>query len=253
VTIPGGAGHALAALRQGPPGAARGTVLLAPAFASSKDVRGLRRVADRLAERGWASLRFDFTGLGGSGGTFADTTLATNVDDVLAVAEWLRAEGTPARMMLGLSLGGAAALLAASRLEDLAVLGTLAAPSSTEYMRDLLLARAPHLLEAGRAEIDVLGNRVTVGSALAQDLPRWNLLDAASSRRVPYVIFHSARDEIVDARHAETLFRAAREPRSFVSLDRADHLLLDDPRDAVLVADTLSAFGERYAPGSSAE
>jgi alpha/beta superfamily hydrolase len=250
VAIPGGAGHELAGLRQDPAGASRGVVVLAPAFASSKDLRGLRRVADGLAARGWSSLRFDFTGLGDSSGDFAETTLSTNVADVLAVGAWLRERGTPARMILGLSLGGIASILAAPRLPELAVLGTLAAPSSTTYLRDLLLARAPRLTSEGRAEIDLLGDRVTVGRALAEDLPRWNVLDAVSRLPVPYVIFHSKADAIVGVGHAGDLFRAAPHPRSFVSLDQADHLLLNDARDATLVADVLSAFGERFAGAS---
>lgn len=246
--IPGGAGHELAAIRQEPTGERRGDVLLAPPFASSKDLRGLRRVAERLAERGWGSLRFDFTGLGDSDGDFADTSLSTNVDDVVALAGWLRAEGTPARMILGMSLGGAAAILAAPRLPDLAVVSTLAAPSSTGYLHELLLAHAPGLLDEGRAEMDVLGNRVTVGRALADDLERWDLSGTVSSLRVPYVVFHSARDTVVDIEHGERLFRAAHAPRHFVSLD-SDHLLLDEEKDAVLVADTLAAFGDRYEGG----
>jgi len=251
LTVPGGAGHPLAAIRHEPPGTRRGTVLLAPPFASSKDLRGLRRIAERLAERGWASLRFDFTGLSGSGGTFAETTLGTNADDLAAVAAWLRAQGTPARMVLGQSLGGAAALLAAPRLPELAVLATLAAPSTTDHLGAILRTWAPELSATGRAEIDVMGNRVTVGKELLEDLARRDLLAAAAALRVPYVIFHSARDTVVDIEHARKLFRVAPPPRSFVSLDRADHLLLEDPRDAALVADTLAAFGERYA--SSAE
>jgi len=149
-------------------------------------------------------------------------------------------------MALGLSLGGAAVLLAAAALPEIAVAATLATPADTAHLRDLLLRRAPGLETDGTAELDLLGNRVTVGRELAEDLARWDLQAAASSLGRPYVVFHSVRDRIVGIDHAADLFRAARHPKSFVSLGGADHLLLEDERDAFLVADTLDAFGRRY-------
>ena len=252
VTFPGGAGHELAALRDHPEGESRGTVLVAGAFGSTKELRGLRRIAQRLAARGWTALRFDFTGLGGSGGDFAEATLASHGADVEAAAAWLRAEGTPARLAIGLSLGGAAILLAAPSLPEIAVFATLASPSDTSDLREKLLARAPDLPLVERAEVDLLGNRVEVGRALLEDLASWDLREAASRVARPYVVFHSVKDRVVDIDHAARLFRAAKHPKSFVSLGGADHLLLEDERDAFLVADTLAAFGERYASSPSA-
>jgi len=252
VTIPGGVGYDLSALLDHPAGDSRGVVLLAGAFGSTKELRGLRRVARRLASLGWTALRFDFTGLGASGGEFADTTLSTNVEDLEAVASWLREGGTPARMALGVSLGGAAVLIAAASLPELAVVATLGTPSDTGHLRGKLLERAPDLPETGHAELDLLGNRVTVGKELLDDLGLWNLRDAVSRLERPYVVFHSVRDRIVDILHAGRLFRAAKHPKSFVSLGGADHLLLEDERDAFLVADALAAFGERYASSSAA-
>ncbi|MBZ0269166.1 alpha/beta hydrolase, partial [bacterium] len=252
VTIPGGVGYELSALLDHPSGESRGVVILAGAFGSTKELRGLRRVAQRFASLGWTALRFDFTGLGASGGDFAATSLSTNVEDLEAVASWLREGGTPARMALGLSLGGAAVLIAAPSLPELAVVATLGTPSDTGHLRGKLLQRAPELPETGRAELDLLGNRVTVGQALLEDLALWNLRDAAAHLERPYVVFHSVRDRIVEITHAGRLFRAARHPKSFVSLGGADHLLLEDESDAFLVADTLAAFGERYASSSPA-
>jgi alpha/beta superfamily hydrolase len=252
VTFPGGAGHELAALRDHAEGVSRGAVLVAGAFGSTKELRGLRRIAERLAAGGWTALRFDFTGLGGSAGDFAEATLASHVADVEAAAAWLRGQGTPARMAIGLSLGGVAVLLAAPSLPELAVVSTLASPSDTADLREKLLARAPELPSTDRAEVDLLGNRVEVGRVLLEDLARWDLLEAASRAGRPYVVFHSVKDRVVDIAHAARLFRAARHPKSFVSLGGADHLLLEDERDAFLVADTLSAFGERYASSSPA-
>lgn len=226
----------------------QGTVVLAHAFGSSKDLRALRRIARRLAERGWAAARFDFTGIGESAGDFADTTLTTNVADVRAVAAWLDGQGTPARVLMGLSLGGAASILAAPELPSVRVVASCATPSTTEHLRATLLKFAPDLLTTGRAEIEVVGKRVTVGAGLLKDLERWDLTDRVAHLDCAYVAFHAVRDEIVDIEHAGRLFKAARHPKSFVSLGEADHLLLGNERDAFLVADTLASFGARYVP-----
>lgn len=252
VTFPGGAGHELAALRDHPEGESRGAVLVAGAFGSTKELRGLRRIAQRLAARGWTALRFDFTGLGGSGGDFAEATLQSHVADVEAAAAWLRDQGTPARLAIGLSLGGVAILLAAPSLPEIAAVATLASPSDTSDLREKLLKRAPDLPLLERAEVDLLGNRVEVGRALLEDLARWDLREAAARLARPYVVFHSVKDRVVDIEHAGRLFRAAQHPKSFVSLGGADHLLLEDERDAHLVADAFAAFGERYASSSPA-
>lgn len=245
--VPGGVGADLAVTVESPGPSPAGTVVLSHAFGSSKDLRALRRIADRLTERGWTAVRYDLTGLGESDGDFADTTLTTNVDDLRAVAAWLDGRGRPPGVLFGLSLGGAASILAAPSLPSVRVVASCATPATTSHLRDTLLAHAPRLAEGGRAEIEVVGKRVSVGAPLLEDLERWDLLEAVSGLDRAYVAFHGVRDEIVSIDHAAELFRAARHPKSFVSLGDADHLMLGDERDAFLVADALVAFAARYA------
>ncbi|MCA9751579.1 MAG: alpha/beta fold hydrolase [Gemmatimonadetes bacterium] len=231
-------------------GEIRGTVLFAHAFGSSKDLRGTVRMARALAERGWVAVRFDFTGLGQSDGDFADTDLATNVADVKAMAAWLAAAGQAPRVLVGHSLGAVASFLAAPELPEVGVVVALAAPASTEQLRERLAQYAPELA-AGRAtsaEVEVAGKSVRIGRRLLEDLPRHDVAAAVAALDRPLLILHSPADEITPPDHAAMLFRAARHPKSFVSLDRADHLLLRDARDAEFVADLIAAFAERYRP-----
>ena len=246
VRIPGGVGAELAGTIERPAGETRGFVLFVHAFGSSKDLRGTIRVARRLAELGFASLRFDFTGLGHSDGRFADTTLATNLDDVEAVVRWLAARGDRVTLIFGHSLGGAAALLTAPRLADVAAFVTLATPSTTSHLRDTLLRLAPALETEPESPVTVAGKTVTIGRQLLDDLSSHDLAAAAASLAKPLLILHSAEDEIVALDHASALYRSAAHPKSFVSLDGADHLLLARERDADFVAELVAAFVARY-------
>ena len=248
MNIPGGAGHELAAVLERPEPAVRGTLLLAHAFGSSKDLRGPVRVARALAGHGWASLRFDFTGLGQSGGRFADTDLSTNIADLQAAAAWLAGAGTPARIVLGHSFGGVASLLAAPGLPDAAGFVTLGMPSTTGQLRDRLLGFAPQLAtEVTEVELEVAGKRVTIGRRLLEDLPRHDLGNAAGTLGRPLLILHSPIDRTVPVEHAARVFRRAHHPKSFIALEGADHLVLENERDAAYVAALVAAFADRFA------
>ena len=251
VRVPGGAGHELAALVD-EPDEFRACCVFAHAFGSSKDLRSSARVARRLAERGFLVVRFDFTGLGQSGGRFADTTLTSNVADVLAVVQYLRNEGRAPQLLVGHSLGGAAVMVAAPRVPECVAVASIATPADTSHLRETLLARGPALGEGGTASVEVAGKWVEVGAPLIEDLEHYRLDEIAASIGKPYFVLHSPLDEIVDVEHAARLFQAAKHPKSYLSLGTADHLLLKDERDAHLVADVLAAWTERYLSVESA-
>jgi putative redox protein len=246
VSFRGSLGHDLAALLDRPDGAVRAVCLFAHAFGSSKDLRGPARIARALVEKGIATLRFDFTGLGGSGGDFAETTFTSNVGDVRAAAGFLRAELRAPGLLVGHSLGGAAVLVAAAGIPECRAVATIGTPSTTRRLRDRLLQSAPRAMEEGVQEVDVAGNRVRIGRALIEDLARHDLRGAVAGLRRALLLLHSPTDDFVGVEHAAELFRAAKHPKSFVSLDGADHLLLADERDARFVAGVLAAWGERY-------
>jgi putative redox protein len=208
-------------------------------------------VAHRLAERGIAVLRFDFTGLGQSDGRFADTTLTSNVDDVLAVVEHLRGLGRAPQLLVGHSLGGAAMMIAAPRVPECVAVATIATPAETGHLSESLLAHAPHLADGGTMSVEVAGKVVEVGASLIADLAEYDLRAVAAEIGKPYLILHSPLDEIADVDHAARLFVAAKHPKSFLSLGTADHLLLKDERDAHLVADVHAAWVDRYLTAAS--
>ena len=190
-------------------------------------------------------LRFDFTGIGESEGDFAETDFSSNLDDLVAAADFLRREREAPRLLVGHSLGGAAVLAAAARIPETAAVATIGAPSDTEHLRDTLIRLSPELEARGEAEVDLGGGRpfrirksfwtisrrITFRGASPTSTSRCS----SSTRPGPH-----RRDP-----HAERLFLAAKHPKSFVSLDKADHLLSDE-RDACHAGEVLAAWAMRY-------
>ena len=157
VSFPGASGDLLAARIERPAGEPAAWALFAHCFTCSKDLQAAREVTRTLAERGFAVLRFDFTGLGESEGDFAETDFSSNVEDLVAAADWLRAEHGPPRLLVGHSLGGAAVLVAAGLIEETAAVVTIGAPAETEHLRETLLKEAPELEGTEEAELELAG------------------------------------------------------------------------------------------------
>ncbi len=247
VEFEGALGDRLAARVEHPAGPPRGCALFAHCFTCSKDLKAVVRISRALAERGFVVLRFDFTGLGESEGDFADTNFSSNLEDLLAAAEFARRRYGGPELLVGHSLGGAAVLAAAPRIDAVRAVATLGAPSDTEHVRDTLLAGAFDAdPEADEAEVVLAGRSFTVRRQLLDDLGEHRLTEAIGRLGRPLLILHSPIDETVDIDHARRIYKAARHPKSFVSLDGADHLLLRDERDSIFVAEVLAAWAGRY-------
>lgn len=222
----GTSGEELAAVLERPTHSAPiASALLAHCFTCSKDLKALFRISRALAEAGLAVLRFDFTGIGESEGDFADTNFSSNLDDLLAAAEFLGREVAPPSLLVGHSLGGAAVLATAPRLASLKAVATIAAPSDTAHLGRRLVRLTPELEQAGVAEVRLGGRPFRIRRQLLEDLDEPHLDDALVHFSAPLMIFHAPNDEIVSIDHARRLFERARHPKSFVSLDDADHLL----------------------------
>lgn len=248
--FPGANGTMLAARMESPDTDPAAYALFAHCFTCSKDLKSAGWISRALVENGVAVLRFDFTGIGESEGDFADTDFSSNLDDLVAAADFLRREREAPRLLVGHSLGGAAVLAAAHRIPESRAVATIGAPSDTEHLRDTLIRLAPDLEARGEAEVDLGGaQRFRVRRQLLDDLSEDHLQEALANLRKPLLIFHSPVDELVGVDHARRIFLAARHPKSYLSLGMADHLLTDQ-RDARYVADMLAAWARRYLEGT---
>ncbi len=237
-------GEQLAALREAPalPGA---NALFAHCFTCSKDIAAATRISRALAARGIAVVRFDFTGLGNSEGDFANTNFSSNVDDLVAVADRMRELGHPPSLLVGHSLGGAAVIAAAGRIPEVRAVATIGAPADPGHVAHLF-DHAREAIEAeGSAEVDLAGRRFRIRRGFLDDIAEQPQAERIRSLRRALLVMHAPRDEIVGIENAATIFTRALHPKSFVSLDDADHLLTR-PRDSQYAAETIAAWASRY-------
>jgi uncharacterized OsmC-like protein/alpha/beta superfamily hydrolase len=247
----GSGGHRLAGLLQLPDGAPSSYALFAHCFTCGKDARAAAYLARSLAELGIATLRFDFTGLGNSEGEFANSTFSSNVADLVAAADALRRERQAPRLLVGHSLGGAAVLAAAERIPEAAAVATVAAPFDTAHAVELLGQGLAAVEERGEAEVAIAGRRFTVGRELVRDLGAQDQARRIAGLGRALLVMHAPGDETVGIDNASRIFTAARHPKSFVSLDTADHLLTRR-EDAAYAARVLAAWAWRYVGESAA-
>ena len=230
-----------------PDGVPRATALFAHCFTCSKDIRCAVQVSRALAALEIGTLRFDFTGIGESAGDFAETTVSSNVDDLVAAAAFLERELGAPSLLVGHSLGGAAVLLAAGRLPTVRAVATIGAPAETTHVRRLLQAELDEIATHGEADVTLGGRAVTIGQAFVDDLDGARLLDAVAALDAALLLFHAPDDRLVGMDHAARLYTAAPHPKSFVSLAGADHFL-SRAEDAAYVGAVLAAWAERYLP-----
>lgn len=251
--FPGAQGGTLAARLESPVTEPTAYALFAHCFTCSKDLKAAGWISRALVERGIAVLRFDFTGIGESEGEFAETDFSSNLGDLVAAADFLRTHYQAPALLLGHSLGGTAVLAATERIPEVRVVATIAAPSDTEHLRDILVRLSPELEARGEAEIDLGGARpFRVRKDLLEDLAEDHLRGVLHKLHRPLLLFHSPVDNTVGIEHAHRLFEAAKHPKSYVSLGMADHLLSRE-RDARYVGEVLAAWAGRWLEGEQAE
>jgi putative redox protein len=251
VEFPGALGATLAARLDRPAAPPAAYALFAHCFTCSKDTRAAAYLAAALAARGIATLRFDFTGLGGSGGDFANTDFTSNVDDLVAAAAFLRERYRAPEILVGHSLGGAAVLAAAPRIPEAAGVATINAPFDPAHVLRLIPDREA-IARAGEAEVVLAGRSFRIRKQLLDDLAGQKLDETVRGLRKGLLVMHSPRDATVEIENATRIFQAARHPKSFVSLDPADHLLTRR-EDAVYAGHVLAAWAERYVRGAAPE
>jgi putative redox protein len=252
VTFPGSSGDPLAARLELPLGPIRSYAIFAHCFTCSKDLFASRRIASELANRGIAVLRFDFTGLGASGGEFANSNFSSNVEDLRRAADYLASHFGPAELLIGHSLGGAAVLAVAADLPDGRAVVTIGAPADTEHVIHNFSTHVPVIESHGEAAVELAGRSFTIQRQFLDDVRRQHLEAKIPDLGRPLLVLHAPGDRIVGVENARRIFEAASHPKSFVSLDGADHLLTRH-EDAAFVAEVVSAWFGKYLPRPSSE
>jgi putative redox protein len=231
--------------------APRSVALYAHCFTCGKDLKGAFHLSRTLARAGVAVLRFDFTGIGASQGRFGQTTFTSSVEDLEDAAGYLARVLDAPRLLIGHSLGGAAALMAAGRLGAVRAVATVGAPADPAHVLRHLEGRREAIETQGEARVEIAGRSFTVGRQFIEDVSAVRLHQAVQRLEKPLLVLHAPLDETVGIDHAARIFGAARHPKSFVSLDRADHLLTR-PDDARYAGSLIAAWAAPYLAASSA-
>lgn len=245
--FPGHSGELLAARLDSPDATPRAYALFAHCFTCGKDIFAASRISAALVERGFAVLRFDFTGLGMSEGEFANTNFSSNVADLVKAADYLREAYAAPTLLIGHSLGGAAVLAAASRIEECRAVATIGSPAEPIHVKRVLGDDIHAIREQGELEVRLAGRPFRIQKQFLDDLEASTIRERVAHLGRALLVMHSPVDEIVDIDNARQLYVAARHPKSFVSLDDADHLLRKR-RDAEYAASVLAAWAWRYLP-----
>ncbi|MEX0285814.1 MAG: alpha/beta fold hydrolase [Paracoccaceae bacterium] len=245
ITFPGHSGAALAARLDMPSGPHLATALFAHCFTCGKDIAAARRIASRLASMGIAVMRFDFTGLGHSDGEFSNTSFTSNVEDLVAAGAYLTERGMPPALLIGHSLGGAAVLRARAGIPSVQAVATLGAPFDPGHVAHNFADQIENIRANGQAEVTLAGRPFCIGQGFVDDISQANLEPAIASLKAALLVLHAPLDDTVDIDNAGRIFGAAKHPKSFVTLDKADHLI-SRAEDAEYAADVIAAWVERY-------
>ena len=246
VSFEGALGERLDARLEWPLGPPRAFALFAHCFSCSKDIHAASRISRGLSDHGIAVLRFDFTGLGQSEGEFANTNFSSNVDDLIKAAEFLRKTHEAPVLLIGHSLGGAAVIAAAARLDGVEAVVTIGAPADAAHVTHHFADEIDTIEREGEAKVRLGGRPFTIKKQFLDDIDGKALDDVVADMKAALLVCHSPTDEVVGIDNATRLFVAARHPKSFIGLDGADHLLSEAEHSAHL-ARVIAAWAERYA------
>ena len=240
-------GHELSGVVDLPDKVPEGYALMVHCFTGGKNHHATRRIARELTDRGLAVLRFDLSGLGESGGELAASTFSDDVADVVRAAQYFEDAYGPPTLLVGHSLGGAAALTAARDIASVAAVVTLGAPSDPAHVTHLFSDAMAAIDQDGEATVTLAGRPFRITDEYVDDLRNQQQAECISALGKPLLILHAPGDEVVGLEHARHIYEAARHPKSFVAIDGADHLLTQH-RQAARVALLIAAWAQPYLP-----
>jgi len=220
-------------------------VIFAHCFTCNKNLLAVKNISRTLTSNGFGVLRFDFTGLGKSDGDFSDTNFSGNVEDLISAATYLEMNYRSPTLIVGHSLGGAAVIFAASQINSIKAVATVAAPSNPKHVQHLLHSSLEEIQSSGKAVVNLGGRNFTIKKQFIDDLETNGLYQATKNLRKPLLVMHSPQDATVSIKNAEEIYKAAHHPKSFVSLDGADHLL-SNKADSIYVGNVIAGWAKRY-------
>lgn len=245
-------GETLSGRLETPTGTPAAYALFAHCFTCSKDIIAASIISKKLTESGIAVLRFDFTGLGNSDGDFANTNFSSNVDDLISAYRSLTQQFEAPQILIGHSLGGAAVLKAAQQLSSVKAVVTIGAPSCTEHVSHLFKDNLETIKKEGKAQVQLAGREFTIKKQFIDDLNKVEIIDGIKNFKKALLVLHSPIDNRVSIDHAAEIFLAAKHPKSFISLDSADHLLFNRS-DAEYAAKIIGAWVSKYIDNKKGE
>lgn len=226
-------------------GAPRAYALFAHCFTCTQNLAASRNIVAAMADSGIATLVFDFTGLGKSNGEFSDSNFSTNVEDLIGAADYLAEHHQAPRILVGHSLGGTAVLQAVPYIASVAAVATIGSPAEARHVAHLVASQRDDIERDGEAEVLLAGRPFRIKKQFLDDLGNHTVLDQVAALGKPYLVMHAPLDDTVGVDNASALFLAAKHPKSFISLDHADHLL-SNPVDSRYAGKVIAAWASRY-------
>lgn len=246
VTFENHDGVTLAGIIDRPEGAVRLRAVFAHCFTCTKDLKATVKISRALAAAGIAVLRFDFTGLGASGGDFSESNFQTNLQDLDAAVNWMNQTEGDVGLLIGHSLGGAAVMASAMQFETVQAITTFASPSDTFHLADVLDGLNPAIATDGVGDVVIGGITHTVKKQMLDTLRAFELQSSVKALQKPHLILHSPADKTVGYRHALQLFDWTGGPKSLVTLNGSDHLLINRKGDTEDVAALINLWAKQW-------
>lgn len=220
-------------------------VIFAHCFTCNKNLSAVKNIGKALTSKGFGVLRFDFTGLGESEGDFEDTNFSGNVEDLVAAADFLKENYEAPTLLVGHSLGGTAVIFAATEIDSVKAIATIGSPSNPNHVRHLFKSGLDEIEASGKVIVNLSGRDFTIKKQFLKDLESKSIQVTAKNLRKALLVMHSPKDTTVGIKNAEEIYHAARHPKSFVSLDDADHLLMNK-KDSVYAGQVIAGWAQRY-------
>ncbi|MBU2938922.1 bifunctional alpha/beta hydrolase/OsmC family protein [Lacinutrix sp. C3R15] len=220
-------------------------VIFAHCFTCNKNLSAVKNITRELTANGFGVLRFDFTGLGESEGAFENTNFSGNVEDLISASNYLKENYTAPTLLIGHSLGGAAVIFAASKIKSVKAVATIGAPSTPKHVQHLIKSSVSEIKATGKANVNIGGRAFTIKKQFLDDIETKSLPDVAQNLRKALLVMHAPQDTTVGIENAEEIYVAARHPKSFVTLDGADHLLMKK-EDSIYAGSVIATWAKRY-------